>query len=265
VYVYQTYDDGGLKNRILRLRYDGDTLERSAVVLDGIPGAENHNGGRIAFGPDDKLYATTGDALDSSAAQQEDSLSGKILRLEPDGSIPQDNPIDGSPVWSYGHRNPQGIAWGPRGQLYATEHSSDSHDEVNRIRPGKNYGWPDVIGKSEDSDYTDPVLESGDGVWAPSGATFYGGSVFTRWTGDLFFCTLGFTQGGGRRSLHRVSFKKPGGRAVAAHERLFENQFGRLRAVTDAPDGTLYVGTSNRDGRGDPTDDDDRILRIAPE
>ena len=266
LYVYQTYRDDGLHNRILRYRWTADPgLERQDTVLDDIPGGSIHDGGRIAFGPDGKLYATTGDASQGDLAQNRNSLAGKLLRLNPDGSIPSNNPFTDLPVWSYGHRNPEGLAWHPVTQhLYATEHGSSGHDEVNRIEPGNNYGWPDVTGKTDGSQFTDPVLESGTRTWAPSGSTVYGGDAFPAWQGSLFFTTLGFSPGAGRRSLHRIAFEGAEGRMIAAHEVLLTNQFGRLRAVAEGPDGMIYLATSNRDGRGDPVPTDDRILRLRP-
>jgi glucose/arabinose dehydrogenase len=265
LYVYQTYRDDGLHNRILRYRRTETGLERQGIVLDGIPGASIHDGGRIAFGPDDTLYATTGDASQGELAQDRSSLAGKILRLNPYGSIPTDNPFADSPVWSYGHRNPEGLAWHPdTQQLYAIEHGSSGHDEVNRIEPGNNYGWPEVTGKTDGSQFTGPVLESGTNTWAPSGAAVYGGDAFPAWQGSLFFASLGFSPGAGRRSLHQVTFESPQGRTVATHDVLLQNQFGRLRAVAESPDGTLYLTTSNRDDRGDPAPTDDRILRLRP-
>jgi glucose/arabinose dehydrogenase len=266
LYVYQTYRDDGLHNRILRYRWTADQgLERPGAVLDDIPGGSIHDGGRIAFGPDGKLYATTGDASQGDLAQNRNSLAGKLLRLNPDGSIPSDNPFADSPVWSYGHRNLEGLAWHPDSQqLYATEHGSSGHDEVNRIEPGNNYGWPEVAGKTGGSQFTDPVLESGTNTWAPSGAAVYSGDAFPAWQRNLFFTTLGFSPGDGRRSLHRIAFESAEGRTIATHEVMLTNQFGRLRAVTEGPDGTIYLATSNQDGRGEPAPTDDRILRLQP-
>lgn len=263
-FVYQTYRDGDLQNRILRYRIEDDSATRETTLLDGIPGARIHDGGRLAIGPDDHLYATAGDASVAENAQDRDSLAGKIHRLDLDGSIPSDNPFPRSPVWSLGHRNPEGLAWHPETDaLYAIEHGPSGHDEVNRIVAGANYGWPEVTGTSDESSYQSPVLTSGSGTWAPSGGAFYDGGQFAEWQGDLLFATLGFSPGDGRRSLHRVRFGDDG-RTVTEHERYLEDEFGRLRGVAAAPDGAIFVSTSNRDGRGDPTDADDRILRIEP-
>jgi glucose/arabinose dehydrogenase len=189
-----------------------------------------------------------------------DSLAGKVLRLNDDGSVPSDNPLPDSPVYSYGHRNPQGLAWHPiTGQLFATEHGSSARDEVNLIQPGKNYGWPTVQGVANDPRFVDPVLESGSTTWAPSGATFYGGDKLPQeWRGKLFFAGLRGTQ------IHWVSLEGPDFTRVADHGALFEGVFGRIRTVVQGPDGYLYFATSNRDGRGSPGPQDDRILRIVP-
>ncbi|MGM0398920.1 MAG: PQQ-dependent sugar dehydrogenase [Halobacteriota archaeon] len=262
-YVYQTYRDDELQNRILRYRIVGETANRVDTVLDGIPGARIHDGGRLAFGPDDYLYATSGDASVPENAQDPESLAGKIHRIGQAGSIPEDNPFPRRPVWSLGHRNPEGLAWHPEtSAMYAIEHGPSGGDEVNRITAGANYGWPAVTGDSDDSEFEPPVLTSGPGTWAPSGGTFYDGDRVAEWRGDLLFATLGFSPGDGRRSLHRVRFGDDG-RTVVEHERYLENEFGRLRAVGVGPDDAIYVSTSNRDGRGDPVDTDDRILRIV--
>lgn len=265
LYTYQTYRDGDLLNRILRLSRTTDgEFERDRIVLDGIPGGRIHDGGRLGFGPDGALYASTGDSGEKRLAQDPRSLAGKILRLDQDGSVPADNPFDGSPTWSYGHRNPEGLAWQPdTGRLYSTEHGSTGHDELNLVRRGRNYGWPRVTGSEDRDQFEPPVLESGNGTWAPAGATFYAGDRHEPWQGDFFFATLGFSPGAGRRSLHRVRFGSDG-TTVRRHERLLRNRFGRLRAVAQGPEGSLYVSTSNRDGRGDPARPDDRILRLRP-
>ena len=269
VYVYYTYRDGSgaFWNRVVRYTERDNRLIDPLVVLDGIPGASLHDGGRIAFGPDGKLYVTAGDARNPALAQDLGSLAGKILRVNPDGSVPPDNPFPGSPVWSYGHRNPQGLAWAPDGRLYATEHGPTgdlgmaAHDEVNLIEPGRNYGWPEMVGATvvgAPGDYVPPVLESGQQTWAPSGAAFVSSGRFPQWQGDLLFAGLR------SRTLWRLDLSEDGRQAVAL-EPLFAGEFGRLRAVVEAPDGTLYLLTSNRDGRGNPSAEDDRVLRIVPD
>ena len=264
VYVAYTARAGaGLQNRLVRLREDPATgqgvLDR--VLLEGIPGNGNHDGGRVKFGPDGKLYWTMGDAQNSAAAQDRTSLNGKILRLNPDGTIPADNPFSGSPVYSYGHRNPQGLAWQPgTGRLYATEHGpsgvpSCCRDELNFIEPGKNYGWPTIIGDQTRPGLVTPVLQSGNTeTWAPSGATFVTAGP---WAGSLLFAGL---RGA---SLYRVMLDPADPRRVILFERLLAQQYGRLRDVEQGPDGALYVLTSNLDGRGVPPPDGDRVLRLS--
>lgn len=259
VYVYYTYAAQGLRNRIERLREQGGRLVRDRVILDGIPGARIHDGGRIAFGPDGMLYVGTGDAAERQLAQNPSSLGGKILRLTPDGGVPPDNPFPGSPVYSLGHRNVQGLAWHPSTRrLYATEHGPSgelgfAHDEVNLIRPGGNYGWPEVLcGQGGRPGFIEAIACSGEETWAPSGATFVSRGA---WAGALLVATL--------RGAHlRLFTLSEDGTRVLRATRVLEG-FGRLRDVVEGPDGALYVLTSNRDGRGFPAPDDDRILRIT--
>jgi glucose/arabinose dehydrogenase len=264
VYVaYTTRAGAGLQNRLVRLREDPAThtgvMDR--VLLDGIPGNVFHDGGRVKFGPDGKLYWTMGDAQNGALAQDVNSLNGKILRLNPDGTIPDDNPFPGSPVYSYGHRNPQGLAWQPgTGRLYETEHGPSGtplccRDELNLIEPGKNYGWPTITGDQTHAGMVSPVLQSGNNVtWAPSGATFVTSGP---WAGSLLFAGL---RG---ESLYRVVLDPTDPRRVIQFERLFAQKYGRLRDVVEGPDGALYVLTNNLDGRGVPTADGDRVLRLT--
>lgn len=236
----------GPVNRIVRLTVRDGAASGERVILDGLPGAAIHDGCRLKFGPDGKLYATTGDAAQPALAQRRDSPAGKILRLNPDGTVPDDNPFPGSPVYSLGHRNPQGLAWSREGRLFAAEHGPSAHDEVNEIRPGQNYGWPEVRGRGGDPRFVDPVIESGSETWAPSGIAFLGD--------DLFVAGLR-----GRR-LWRISGAPTGQPRVST----VLTGWGRLRDVVAGPDGALYVTTSNHDGRGFPAPDDDRILRLRP-
>ena len=265
VHAAYTYRDssGRLKNRLARLRDDPATGNgvMDKILVDGVAGSNNHNGGRVKFGPDGKLYWTTGDAQNTRLSQNVSSLNGKILRLNPDGTIPSDNHSDKSPVYSYGHRNPQGLAWQPgTGRLYATEHGPSGFqgccmDEVNLIEAGKNYGWPVIRGDQTQDGMTAPVLHSGESeTWAPGGAAFV-----TRgpWTGSLLFTGL---RG---QSLYRLVLDPKEPRKVASFERLFVRQFGRLRDVAEGPDGAIYLLTSNRDGRGRPAQDDDRVLQLV--
>jgi glucose/arabinose dehydrogenase len=260
LYVMYTYRDqqGHLLNRVSRLREESNRAGEEEVLLDRIPGANIHDGGRLKFGPDGKLYITTGDAANPQLAQERRSLAGKILRLNRDGSVPQDNPFPDSPVYSYGHRNPQGLAWQPgSGTLFSTEHGPIGNDEINIIEPGKNYGWPLVQARAGDARFVDPILAFSPAV-APSGATFYTGDALWEWAGNLFFATL---RG---RHLHRVVLGGEGQREVVRDERLFQGEYGRLRDVIQGPDGLLYFSTSNRDGRAVPAPNDDRIMRIMP-
>jgi len=259
VYVYNTAAGGG-PNRIVRMRDESGVGVPDKVLLDGIPAASNHSGGRLKFGPDGKLYAAAGEASNPPIAQDLGSLGGKILRLEKDGSVPSGNPFPGSYVWTFGHRNVEGIAWHPGGAMYATEHGPSGappfccHDEVNLIQPGGNYGWPAVYGIAHDGRFLDPLLESGGGAtWAPTGAAFIASGPLA---GSMLFTGLQ------SRALHRVVFGDDG-RTVVFQEQLLKGQFGRLRDVVAAPDGSFYVLTSNRDGRGSPTAEDDRIVRLA--
>jgi glucose/arabinose dehydrogenase len=241
VYAYYTTETD---NRITRFRLD-DTPEQ--VLLAGIPKASNHDGGRLAFGPDGLLYATTGDAGEKDHAQDGESLAGKILRLNPDGSIPSDNPSSISPMYSKGHRNVQGLAWDEQGRLWASEFGQNTTDELNLIEPGKNYGWPDCEGSCDKDGMTNPAATWSTSDASPSGLAF--------WNGDLYMAALK-----GKR-LWRIPVTAAG---AGKPEALFNDTFGRLRAVAVTPDGKLWISTSNRDGRGEPKPNDDHILSIVP-
>jgi glucose/arabinose dehydrogenase len=264
VYLYYTYrDEGGQRwNRLSRFQERGNQLADETILLDNIPAGDFHNGGRIKFGPEGKLYTTTGETFRGELAQDLDSLGGKILRINPDGSIPDDNPFPSSLIYSYGNRNPQGLAWHPEtGGLYSTEHGPSgeslrfAHDEINLIEPGNNYGWPHVVGDGDDPQYVNPLYHTGTTTWAPSGATFYDGSRYPQWRNKLFIATL--------RGKHlRVVTLTPDHTGVESTTPLYEGTLGRIRDVAQGPDGYLYLCTSNRDGRGDPSDEDDLIVRI---
>ncbi len=264
-YIYLYYTDAGflqLENRLVRYVYDGSQIREDGTVVDGIPGGPYHDGGRIKFGPDGKLYVTTGDAGLPDLSQDPGSLGGKILRVNPDGTIPRDNPFGDSPVYSLGHRNPQGLDWDASGNLVITEHGPSGwqgtgRDEINLVTPGSNYGWPEVSGDGAREGMTGPILHTGDEVWAPSGAAFYDSDAIPQWTGKYFVAALRGSH------LHMVEFDLENN-AVLSDQRLFEGDFGRLRDVAVGPDGSLYVLTSNRDGRGNPQANDDRILKISP-
>lgn len=260
LFVCYSYRDaqGQLSNRVARLTDAGGVGVEHRVILDGIPAARNHNGCRLGFGPDGKLYVTMGDAQAPDQAQVLGSLSGKVLRLEPDGSVPEDNPFPGSYVYTYGHRNPQGLDWHPQtGDLFITEHGPATDDEINILEPGGNYGWPHVLGAASDPRFLDPIL-SFTPTLALAGAAFYTGDKLPQsWEGNYLFANLRAAH------LHRVLLEPPDFRVVRSHQRLFQGEFGRLRAVALSPDGHLYFTTSNRDGRGQPRAGDDKLLRLV--
>ncbi|MCL5023196.1 MAG: PQQ-dependent sugar dehydrogenase [Nitrospirae bacterium] len=268
VYAMHTYRKGSdLFNRVIRLKDEGRKGTFDKVIIDGIPAGRLHNGGRIAFGPDGMLYITAGETFHSKLAQDLHSLGGKILRVTPEGGIPRDNPFKGSPVYSYGNRNPQGLAWqAGTGKLFESEHGPSGefghfgHDEINIIVKGGNYGWPDVIGAAGLPQYIDPIV-----VWEkatpPSGMTFSRGILLKHLKGDLFVATL--------RSECLVRIRFDEGQRAMRVEKWFSSggdagRFGRLRDVVEGPDGALYFLTNNRDGRGTPRPNDDRIYRITP-
>jgi glucose/arabinose dehydrogenase len=251
VYVYLTAADD---NRVLRFGLDADG-EDAEPVLTGIPKARIHNGGRLAFGPDGMLHVATGDAADPALAADPDSLAGKILRITPDGEVPDDNPDPGSPVYSLGHRNVQGLAWDADGQLWAAELGPDVDDEINRVEAGGHHGWPEVTGAPGDDRFVDAafVAQPPEASW--SGATVLLDGAIPQWEGDLFVAALR-----GQR-LWRLVLD---GEEVTEHEELLVGELGRLRTVVVGPDGALWILTSNRDGRGSPADGDDRVVRLGP-
>ena len=264
IYLYYTYNDFlSTYNKLSRFTESNNQLSDELILLDKIAGGSIHDGGRIKFGPDGMLYITTGEAGIPDRAQDLNSLGGKILRINPDGTIPDDNPFENSPVYSYGHRNPQGLDWDPvTGKLVISEHGPSgergfAHDEVNVIEPGKNYGWPKVVGDETDPRYTNPILHTGDETWAPSGASFYNSDNIPQWENKYFIATL-------RGNHLRMLDLDIENNKVISSEALFQGEFGRLRDASVGPDGNLYILTSNRDGRGSPEPTDDRILRIIP-
>ena len=240
VYVYYTHQNG---NRISRFALN-EKLEDEFILLDNIPNARFHDGGRIKFGPDGKLYITTGDATVPSSAQDINSLAGKILRMNKDGTIPEDNPF-GNYVYSYGHRNPQGLAWHPvTEEIYTSEHGPTKNDEINIISKGQNYGWPNECNEIS-KEHVNPVRCYSEFTLAPSGMAFY--------KNDLYIAGLRGTQ------LRKIIFDKDY-KTILHEEELFSD-LGRIRDVVEH-DGYLYIATSNRDGRGIPKLNDDRILRL---
>jgi len=240
VYAYFTSDTD---NRIVHFQLGGGLRP----ILTGIRRADIHDGGRIAFGPDGKLYASVGEAGDGELAQDPGSLNGKILRMNADGSVPRDNPFAGSLVWTLGHRNVEGLAWDSSGRLWATEFGQDKFDEVNLIRRGRNYGWPEIEGRgsTDGGRFTNPVV-----TWSPSDASPSGAAIRR---GTLH---IGALQG---QAVLRLRLSGQRARKLSP---LLQEAYGRIRTVARAPDGSLWVTTSNRDGRGSPEPGDDRILQL---
>jgi quinoprotein glucose dehydrogenase len=271
VYAMHTYQKEGQSfNRVVRFRDAGDRGIFDRILIDRIPGGRLHDGGRIAFGPDGLLYIATGETFRGELAQDLQSLAGKILRLTPEGGIPGDNPFSGSPIYSYGHRNPQGLSWHlETNELFESEHGPSgesllfANDEINIIVKGGNYGWPKVVGAPGMKVYVDPLI-----VWKkatpPSGITFYKGELLSHLKNDLFVATLR------SEALIRIKWARGDNKYRAVEiERWFawgdrEGKYGRLRDVVESPEGVLYFLTSNKDGRGKVRPGDDKIYRILP-
>ncbi len=266
-FLYLSYAYAGDRVRVVRFREDGTTLQDRKVIIEDIPAAQYHAGCRIRFGPDGKLYLTTGDATERQLAQRLDSLAGKTLRLNDDGTAPSDNPFVGQPnarpeIWSLGHRNAQGMDWQPGTNLmFQTEHGPSGFDgpgggdEVNIVERGKNYGWPLVHHRDTRPGLEPPLLEYTPAA-APASGMFYRGSLLLQFRDNFLFGALR-----GERIIRVVL----DGRKVISQENLLEKKYGRIRDVAEGPDGAIYFSTSNRDGRGKPTSDDDRIIRIMPQ
>ena len=251
IYLYYTYfsDDNRTLNRVARYKLANNSLSNETIIVDNIPGGIYHDGGRIKFGPDGFLYITTGDSTNPSLSQDRNSLAGKILRVTEDGSPASGNPF-GTRIYSYGHRNPQGITWDGTGVLWETEHGPSGswpnccQDELNRIEIGANFGWPDSVGDKVDSGTAAPILHSGRNIWAPGDIAYL--------NNKLYFAGLR----GETLYVYDLSTRNL--------SEYFKGEFGRLREVIAGPDNLLYITTSNRDGRGDPAEADDRIIRIDP-
>ncbi len=269
-YAYQNADKDQTV-RVARYRENGETLVEPKTIIEGIPAAQYHSGTRLKFGPDGKLYITTGDATKQSRAQKLDSINGKTLRLNDDGTIPNDNPFinqkDARPeIWTYGHRNAQGMDFQPEtGLMFQTEHGPSiidgvslfkrtGGDEVNIVERGKNYGWAKISHNMTRKGMETPIVEYSPAV-APASGMFYRGDLFPEFKGNVLFGAL---KG---QMIVRIVLD---GRKIVSQDKLLEKEYGRIREIAEGLDGAIYFSTSNRDGRGDPSKEDDRILRIVP-
>jgi glucose/arabinose dehydrogenase len=258
IFIYETVVG---QNQVVRLKMENDILTEDAVILSGIPAANNHDGGALRFGPDGYLYLGTGDATNATLAQDTSSLAGKILRLDRNGNAAPGNPFN-SRIWTYGHRNVQGFDWNKNGKMIATEHGPTiefgwcCHDEINLIEPGKNYGWPIAIGGTETDSLTPAIYQTGFEVWAPSGCTFIHGKEWGSWDGDFIFGALK-----GQR-LVRFDISADGTQALNRQDTLI-GTFQRLRNVIQAPDGSLLFSSSNVGvSSPPPLAGDDKIYRL---
>ncbi len=267
VYLAYAYNSDGKRVKVLRYKFDGNKFSEPKTIVENIPSSPNHAGTRARFGPDGKLYVVTGDSTDWNLAQDNNSLAGKTLRLNDDGTIPNDNPFVGKAgyrpeIFSTGHRNPQGLAWQPgSGLMFQTEHGPSGFegrgggaDEVNIVERGKNYGWPTIYGNRTQAGLEPPLLEYSPAC-APASGMFYDADVFPAFKGNFFFGCLR-----GQRIIRVVM----DGRRVVSQENLLSETYGRIREIATGPDGFIYFSTSNRDGRGSAAKDDDRIMRMVP-
>lgn len=248
IYIYNTYSNSsGIYNRVMLLVENENKIVDSQIILDGIPGGRFHDGGRLKFGPDNKLYISTGDAGFAELSQNKSSLAGKILRINDDGTIPIDNPFRGSAIYAYGFRNVQGLTWHPETrELYASDHGATGNDEINVVRAGSNYGWP-YEECSNEGKYTAPVICFNPSI-APSGIAIPNSSKLG-YSGDLLLATL---KGSQLRSIDLYT----------GEQNNILVGYGRLRDVVEGYNGSLFVLTSNTDGRGLIQENDDKILRI---
>ncbi len=273
VYLAYAYQDANKNQtvRVARYRETGETLVDAKTIIEAIPASRYHSGTRLKFGADGKLYITTGDATKQTLAQKLDSINGKTLRLNDDGTIPNDNPFVNQKgarpeIWTYGHRNAQGMDFHPgSGLMFQTEHGPSiidgvslfkrtGGDEVNIVERGKNYGWAKISHNTKREGMETPIIEYSPAV-APASGMFYRGNLFPEFKNNFFFGTLK-----GEAIIRLVL----DGRRIVSQDKLLEKQYGRIREIAEAADGSIYFSTSNRDGRGDPTKEDDRILRIVP-
>jgi glucose/arabinose dehydrogenase len=266
IYLAYAYKGTSQLVRVVRYRETDTGLTDRKIIIENIPAAQFHAGCRLGFGPDGKLYITTGDATERPLAQKLDSLAGKTLRLNDDGTVPSDNPFVGQgnarpEIWTLGHRNAQGMDWQPGTNLmFQTEHGPSGFDgpgggdEVNIVERGKNYGWPTIHHRETREGLESALLEYTPAV-APASGRFYRGNSFPQFKGNFFFGCLR-----GERIIRVVL----DGRRVVSQEALLQGKYGRIRDVAEGPDGAIYFSTSNQDGRGTPAGDDDRIIRLVP-
>jgi glucose/arabinose dehydrogenase len=265
-YVYLVYNylsGNAIQEKLVRYTYESSRLVAPQTLIDGIDGNSNHNGSRIVFDEENMLYFTTGDAGNTAYSQDLNSLNGKILRMNPDGTIPTDNPYENSYIWTYGHRNPQGLVISPDGIMYSSEHGPASDDEMNIIEKGKNYGWPDVMGycdeASETSFCSEHQVKEPIAAWTPTlavaGTDHYHHDAIPEWNNSLLMTTL--------KESELVQLKlSEDGMSVLEEKRWFDGWFGRLRDLCISPGGSVFLAVSNRDGRGNPRPGDDRIVEI---
>jgi glucose/arabinose dehydrogenase len=261
--VYNYIGSSGIEERLAKYTYSNGELDSPVTLLERIDGAWNHNGSRLVIDADHKLYMTTGDAANTSQSQDLNSLNGKVLRMNLDGSVPEDNPFQGSFVWTWGHRNAQGLVISPLGLMYSSEHGPSSDDEVNIIEKGRNYGWPQVEGFCDapeesqfcaDSNVMEPIA-----AWTPTlavaGTDFYHHTAIPEWQNTVLITSL-------KASQLTVLKLSSDGKVVVSEESFFQNWFGRLRDVCISPDGRVFLAVSNRDGRGSVQTGDDRIVEV---
>lgn len=265
IYACVGYRSGtGFSDKVIRLTDTGSVLQPATVIIDGIPAGNNHAGCELAFGPDNKLYISTGDARERNIAQDISSLGGKILRINSDGTFPEDNPFPNSPVYTYGHRNPQGIDWSSEGLMYEAEHGPSGNDgpgggdEINLLRMGENYGWPLVSHEKTRVGTISPLITYTPAI-APSSILIYEGDALPQFRDTLLVAAL---RSQGIWWL-QVDPADPG--KIVSSQKLTEVQAGRIRDITEGPDGYIYFSTSNTDGRGQASKDDDKIYRLVPD
>jgi glucose/arabinose dehydrogenase len=263
--VYNYLSGNEIREKLVRYTWSGTTLTSPVVLLENIGGAGNHNGSRLAFDKDTMLYMTSGDAVNTSTSQDTSSLNGKILRMNPDGTVPPDNPFPGSHVWTIGHRNPQGLVFSPAGLLYSSEHGPANDDELNLISKSGNYGWPQVHGfcdqPTETSFCSSAMVVEPLAAWTPTlavcGIDYYGGGPITTWENSLLMTSL-------KASRLTVMNLDETGTEIEKITDYFSGWWGRLRDVCVSPDGRVFIASSNRDGRGNVRPGDDRIVEIKP-